>query len=151
MRTADRNFWIQTAIVAAVIAGLVAVFAYSETKPLQADELAVQVADLRSLCSTGKKMFEQNARGELTQAFFDDQIELMRDNITSLRDDLDTSNAEPNLHKALSKSRELANRADVAFYDLTEGGRGEQAARDLGGLVESLKQLEDELKQEVEK
>jgi len=151
MRTRDRNFWIQTAVIAAVIASLVAVFAYSETKPLKADELAVQIADLRSLCSSGKKMFEQKASGELTDAFFANQIELMHDNVTSLREDLDTSNAEPNLRNALGRSRELAARVDVAFYRLSENGLSEQAAVEAGGLVEPLKQLEDQLKQEAEK
>jgi hypothetical protein len=148
MKRSDRNFWIESIAIFIVIAAIVASVVYSKMQPMAEEDLAVEVSDLRSLCSAGVGLSEQHSSGDLTDAFFYNQMELMEDNVRSIRHVLDSTDAEPQARPPLEKARDLAHRLDIAFFAVTEGdGR----ANELPSLVAPLKRLEEDMKQQADK
>jgi len=148
---AKRDFWIQTGIVLFLIVLFVAAVIRSMTKPLTVEDLGVHVSDLRSLCSAGVELSDQFSAGHVTETFFESDLELKHEKITSTRETLDSADAAPKAMADLETARALAERTGVAFdglssRDETVAGR---ARNELTRLVGALKQLEDELKKGV--
>jgi len=150
---AKRNFWIQTGVVLFLIVLVAGGIIRSMTKPLTAGELAVHVSDLRSLSSAGIELSHQFSNGNLTETFFESDLELKHEKVTSIRETLKSADAEPKAVADLETARQLAERTDHAFDGLSS--RDEtmvgQTRMELTGLIASQKRLEDELKKEEEK
>jgi hypothetical protein len=138
----------ETVTIFVVVVIIAASIVYSKMQPMSPEDLAVEVSDLRSLSSAGVRLSEQHSSGELTDAFFYNQMELMEDNVRSIRDTLDSTDAEQQARSPLEKARDLARRADIAFSAITEG---DARANELPKLVTPLTNLEGELKQQADK
>ena len=150
MRTtaSKRNFWIETAVATLLITLAAAPLVRSELKPLNADELKINVGDLRSLAAAGKQLTEAYMQGTQTETFFREQSSLLRAEVTSLRQTLDSAEPVPDVESELHQARTLAARLGGAYEHLADSKRDSAAAgNELGGLVAPLKQLEEGLKQ----
>jgi hypothetical protein len=147
---AKRNFWIQTAAVALFAIVLIAAYIRSATKPIDAEDLSINAGDLRSLCAAGLELSNQFTAGNLTETFFTDQIELMHDKVSSIRETLETSAFEPQIQSEIENARRGAAEVDIVLGNLAiDPARANQAAGELRSAEGPLKQLEEKLKHEV--
>jgi hypothetical protein len=147
---AKRNFWIETAAVALVALVLIAAFIRSATKPIDAEDLSIQASDLRSLCAAGVELSNQFTAGNLTETFFTNQVELMHDKTSSIRETLDTSEFEPEIQSEIENARRGAAEIDIVLGNLAiDPNRAPQATGELRSAEGPMKQLEDKLKREV--
>jgi hypothetical protein len=147
---AKRNFWIQTAAVVLLGVVLIAAYIRSATKPIDAEDLSIHAGDLRSLCAAGVELSNQFTAGNLTETFFTDQIELMHDKVSSIRQTLDTSAFEPPIQNEIESARRDAAEIDIALGSLAiDPASAGEAANKLKRVEGPVKQLEDKLKQEV--
>jgi hypothetical protein len=146
-----RNLWIEAAVVALLLALAVTAFVRSEMKPLTADELKIDASDLRSLSSSGAQLQHQYPRGTLTAAFFRTQASLLRDNVKSTRESLESARPEPDVEAELAKIRALAGQLEEAYNTLVDGSAGAgQTEGTMKDLVASFKSLEEALKQKAQ-
>jgi hypothetical protein len=150
-KTAKRAFWIQTVSVLIVVACVIAGLVYLKTKPFDAESLSIAAGDLRSLSSAGRQLAIRSTAGNLTDAFFRNQIELMHDNIASIRDELDKSEGEPSIHDSLDEVRGLAAKLDTEFGTFATEENSEARSEQLGNLASQLSRIEEELKRGARK
>jgi hypothetical protein len=144
-KRATLDFWIELSVVSLVCALLIFATIYSATRPLDAEDLAINAGDLRSLSSAGSLVSDQFTNGKLTETFFRDQVELTLDKVRDIRDTLETSAVEPTARVDADRLNQLAGRVEAAFDHLPNSGR------ELKDLSASLKILEENLKQGAEK
>ena len=149
---AERNFWIQAGSLLLFIGLIVSSYIWSATKPIDREELAIEIADLRSLTAAGAELSGQFSTGKLPETFFQNQLELMHEKITASRETLGSPNTGTEVPLELDSARSLAEKIDVEFDRLLSDERyAERGKHELAGLKESLKRLEDQLKQGAQK
>src|SRR5690242_9057039 len=115
---AKRNYWIELGSVIALAALLIASFIYSWTRPLDAHDLSIEVSDLRTLSAGATQLANAHLSGNTTDAFFDNQLELMHDKATSTRDSLEASEAEPEILQNFTEAKHLADRVAISLERL---------------------------------
>jgi hypothetical protein len=154
MRIAEKTkrvFWIQTVAVLLVVGLIIAGLVYLVSKPLDAEALSIAAGDLRSLSSAGAQLSAESDAGNLTGAYFRNQIELMHDNLASIRDELDESEPESAIRDSLEKVRGLAAKVEAEFDTLPAEQSHEARIRELERLAIQLRQIEEDLKRGAKK
>lgn len=145
---ATRHLWIEAGIALLMFGLAVAAFVRSEMKPLNVDELKINVSDMRTLAATGEQLAQQYLAGSLTDPFFYTQAQLLQEKVASTRKSLDSSEPEPDVVTELGQARQLAANLDAAFNVLTNRSQDVSATKsELGGMIGPWKQLEEHLKQ----
>jgi hypothetical protein len=143
-----RKIWVEAAVLLLLAGGAVAAFIQNETKPMGRDELKIAAADLRSLAAGGKELTNQHLAGNTTETFFENQSELMRDNIKSTRETLEKSRAEGDLELKRWETAHLGKRLETAFESLNTRPQEREKTRDeIEKLFVKLRDMEASLKQ----
>jgi hypothetical protein len=146
-----RKLLTQAVVVILVILGLIAWLVHAETKPLDQNELKIEVGNLRSYAAEGGLLNEQALSASVTQTFFQTQTYLLHEKTESSRSSLDTATVQPGLEEKHWLSRQLTGQLksalesmSVSFANPEEMNR---ASSNLKTLSSELKQLEESLKQ----
>jgi hypothetical protein len=146
-----RKLLTQAAALIVVIFGLIAWLVYAETKPLDQNELKIEIGNLRSFAADAGLLADQALSAKVTQTFFQTQTYLLQEKTESSRTSLATAKVQPRLAQQHWQSRQLAEQVkseldglSVAFASPEEINR---ASSNLKRLSAELKQLEDRLKQ----
>jgi hypothetical protein len=145
-----RKLLTQSAAIMIVICGFIAWLVRAETKPLDQDELKIEIGNLRSFANAAGLLSEQAQSAKVTQTFFQTQTYLLQDKTETSRSSLETANVQPGLSDKHSQSRQLAGQLkstldglSVSFANVEELNR---ASSDLKRLSSDLEKLEDSLK-----
>lgn len=138
-------------MLGAVALGLVAWMVYAEMKPLNRNELKIEVASLRSLAADGRLLGEQTLAGRTTKTFFGTENYLLHDKVATTRQGLDSDSVESGLEGQLSQARQLAAQLQSEYQTFStsfENQAGLTVEKDRFDLLRAqLKQLEESLKQ----
>lgn len=143
--------WAQAVILFLLLGGLVFWGVKAASKPLDRDELKVEVSDLRSHASEGIKLAEQASPDKTTRTYFEEQAAMLADKAREAKKSLDDAKAETSLELQHWEARHLAAQVEAELGQLPKAfARPEEAdrlKRELEGLTTRLKELEDSLKQ----
>lgn len=119
-------------------------------KPLGRDELKIEVADLRSHASEGRKLAEQSSPDKTTRSYFEAQALLLMDKAKEVKKQLDDANPESGLEVEQWQARHLAGQVKTDLEQLsTSYGQPREANRvkgELENLNPQLSELEESLK-----
>jgi len=145
-----RRLLIQAAASTVIIFGLIAWLVRAETKPLDQNELKIEIESLRSYANEAGLLTEQVLSAKVTRAFFQTQTYLLQDKTESSRTSLETDKVQPGLEGKHWQSRQLATQLKSAVDGLTVAFANREemnrASTDLKRISSDLKQLEDSLK-----
>jgi hypothetical protein len=146
-----RKLLTQAAAVIVVILGLIAWLVRAETKPLDQNELKIEVGNLRSFAAEAGLLAEQVLSTKITQTFFQTQTYLLHEKTESLKSSLDTAKIQPGLEEKHWQSRQLTGQLKSALESLSvsfaNAEEMNRASSNLKTLSSELKQLEESLKQ----
>lgn len=142
-----RNFWIETAMLFIVVIAIVAALLRAETAPLNRSQIKIMVGDLRSLTAGAALLVDQYRAGNVTQTFFETQMEDLESKAMSVERTLRTSKAFPDFEDARVRSHQTALQA-VAEFESALGGPSDGTSNHLRSLSDQLHDLEDKLKNE---
>jgi hypothetical protein len=146
-----RKVLTQAAVVIVIILGLLAWLVRGETKPLDQNELKIEIGSLRSYATEAGLLNEQALSASVTQTFFQTQTYLLHEKIESSRSSLDAAKVQPGLEEKHWLSRQLSGQLKSALESLSVSFANPEemnrAGSNLKTLSSDLKQLEDSLKQ----
>ena len=152
LTSAIRNLWVQAGISALLAALAVAVVVRSELKPLDAEQLKIQVSDMRAFAAAGEQLCEQYVHGSINETFLRNQAELIEEKAKAAKEEIETSKVDQEARPDAVRARVLAASLDAAFNGLSDGSSDAQkTAVELSDLVRALDEMEDRLKAKVEK
>jgi hypothetical protein len=114
-KRARLDFWIELAGVVVVGTLLIGALAYSKSKPLTADDIAIEAGDLRSLSAAGSLLAQEFSDGQVTDTFFEEQLELTKDKVDTARETLETSDIDEEVRSDAERVKQLGNRVGAAF------------------------------------
>jgi hypothetical protein len=147
MTRQNRNFWIEVVLLVLIIAAIGTAIVVSEMRPLNKNDIKMDVSDLRSFAAVGRRLMEQHDRQQLTEQFFAAEVELLSDKVSSTKETLESSaqpDAENDRHEAADLSTHLRNAVD----DLETGRtNGNSLGQVFGSIQTRSKQMEDRLSQ----
>lgn len=151
IRTPDKTrFWLQTIGALLLCGGLIAWFIRAETKPLNRDELKIEISDLRSFVAAGTLLAQQAASATVTRAYFETQTDLLQDKAETAMKSLEGSQVEPGLELKHWQARQLASQVNAAldklYSSLARPQNMNTVRGDLEKLLPQLKELEESLK-----
>ena len=144
------SFWRQATAALLFCGGLIAWFVRAETRPLNRDELKIEVSDLRSFVAAGTLLVQQAASGKITRVYFETQTDLLQDKAETAMKSLDKSQVAPGLEVKHWRARQMASQTNTALEKLY--GSFERSPEmnsvkgDLEKLLPQLKELEESLK-----
>jgi hypothetical protein len=146
-----RKLGIQAAVVILLTLGLLTWLAHAETKPLDRNELKIEVGHLRSYSAEAGLLAEQAASTRVTETFFQTQTYLLRDKAESSRSSLESATVEPELEASHWQARQLAGQLKSMLEQLsvsfTNSEELNRASSNLKSLLSQLKTLEQSLKE----
>jgi hypothetical protein len=146
----SRSAWIQAAIIILLLGGLVFLGIRKVNQPLSRDELKIEIGDLRSHASEGRKLSELAAPDKTTRAYFEAQTLLLVDKAQEAKKQLDDAQPEAGLELPHWQARHLAGQVKTALEQLSTAFSQPQEANRLKGELEKLypqlKELEESLK-----
>ena len=144
---AKLDFWIEAAAVLIVCGLLIGGLIYSEVRPLKTEDISIHASDLRSYAAAGSWLAREFSSGNVTKTFFEEQLELTKEKVDTVRETLETSDIVEQARPEAQQVKQLADRVHAAFDTLPTGSRSETDLRD---IAVTLKSLEDNLKKEAE-
>ena len=146
-----RTLWVQAAVVILIASGLLAWLVYAETRPLDRNELKIEVAHLRSYSSEAGLLAEQTLSAKTRQTFFETQVYSLRDKTESSRSSLESAKVEQGLETKHWQARQLAEQLKLALESLSSSfARPEDlnSSKDnFKGLLSQVKALEESLQE----
>jgi len=146
-----RHAWAQAVILLLLLGGLVFWSVQAASKPLDRDELKIEVSDLRSHASEGVKLAEQASPDKTTRTYFQERAAMLADKARDAKKSLDGAKAETGLEVQHWEARHLAGQVGAELEQLSKAfARPEEAdklKRELAELSKHLKELEESLKQ----
>ena len=149
MSKQKRNFWIEVVLLILIFGSIAAAIIASELKPLNQDDIKLTAADLRSFAAAGRELVAQHQAGQLTETFFNTQIQMLDDKVSSSRQTLMDSDAEAEAKQSQRAASDLAAQIGAAIDQIESSPQNESAAaQQLASLENKTKQLEERLKHE---
>jgi hypothetical protein len=146
-----RNAWAQALIIILLLGGLVFWGVRAANKPLDRDELKIEVSDLRSHASEGVKLAEQASPDKTTRTYFEEQTMMLADKARDAKKSLDDAKAETGLEVQHWESRHLAGQVEAELEQLSNAfarpNDSDRLKGELEKLYTQLKELEESLKQ----
>jgi hypothetical protein len=107
----------------------------------------MNVSDIRSFAAAAGELNRHHSNGQLTERFFETQIELIADKVSSTRSALETA-ATPDAESDRVAAADLAGRLEAAVHRLEHGSSEAQlASPDLDLIRTEAKTLEERLSQ----
>ena len=132
-----------------ILASISAAIIGSELKPLNKTDTRLTVSDLRSFAAAGRQLITQHQAGQLTETFFNTQIQMLDDKVSSSRQTLIDSEAAPEAKQSQRTASDLAAQIGAAFDQIQTLPQNESSvAQQLNSFENKAKQLEDSLKNE---
>jgi hypothetical protein len=145
-----RSAWTQAAIIILLAGGVVFWGVREINKPLGRDELKIEVADLRSHASEGRKLADQSSPDKTTRAYFEAQTLLLVDKAQEVKKQLDDTNPESGLEVQQGQARHLAGQVKTNLEQLStsfaQPYEANKVKDELGTLYPQLSELEESLK-----
>src|SRR6185436_3954968 len=130
---------------------LIAWLVHAETKPLNRDELKIEVAGLRSTSAEARLLAEQTLATRTTRPFFETETYLLNDKTQTAKQALDSAEVESGLEAKHLQSRQLAgelqNECQKLSGSFANSAEMNRSKISLEQLTTRLKQLEESLKQ----
>jgi hypothetical protein len=146
-----RNAWGQAAVVLLLSGGFVLWGVRAANKPLDREELKIEVADLRSHASEGARFAAEASPGKTTRTYFEEQTRMLADKAREAKKELDDAKAEAGLEVRHWEARHLAGQVEALLRQLPSAFAQPQEANRLKGELEKLytqlRGLEESLKQ----
>lgn len=145
-----RNLWLQIIAVLLLLGGLLVWLVRAETKPLNRDELKIEVSNLRSYAAEGRLLAEPSLSGKATRAYFQTQTDLLEDKAEDALKGLDAAKVEEGLELKHWEARSLARQVKTSLERLYSSFERPQEMESVKGelekLLSRLKELEESLK-----
>ena len=149
MSKQKRNFWIEVVLLILIVGSIAVAIIASELKPLDKNDIKLTAADLRSFAAAARQLVAQHQAGQLTETFFNTQIQMLDDKVSSSRQSLMDSDAESEAKQSQRAASDLAAQIGAAIDQIESSSQNESsAAQQLAALENKTKQLEERLKHE---
>ena len=149
MSKQKRNFWIEVVLLILIVGSIAVAIIASELKPLDKNDIKLTAADLRSFAAAARQLVAQHQAGQLTETFFNTQIQMLDDKVSSSRQTLIDSDAETEAKQSQRAASNLAAQIGAAIDQIESSSQNESsAAQQLAALENKTKQLEERLKHE---
>lgn len=146
-----KNLLVQATAAIVLILGLIAWLVHAETKPLDRNELKIEVGHLRSFSAEAGLLAEQAASAKVTETFFQTQTYLLRDKVESLRNSLESATLDSGLEGNHWQARQLADQLKTMIENLNGSFANpnelNRASSQLKSLSAQLKTAEQSLKE----
>ena len=150
-RSPSSKLWTQAGALALLVLLLVAWLIHAETKPLNRDELKIEVAGLRSTAAEARLLAGQTLSARTTRPFFETETYLLNDKTQTAKQALDSAAVEAGLDAKLLQARQLAgelqNECQKLSGSFANSAELNRAKDSLEQLTSRLKELEESLKQ----
>jgi hypothetical protein len=143
MTKRNRHFWIEVTLLILVTAAIATAIIASEMRPLNKNDIKMNASDIRSFAATARRLNEQHEQQQLTEQFFDAQVELLSEKVEATKESLETvtePDAENDRREAADLSTQLSNAVD-------EMAAGDDSAQTFATVESRSRQLEDCLSQ----
>ena len=149
MSKQKRNFWIEVVLLILIVGSIAVAIIASELKPLDKNDIKLTAADLRSFAAAARQLVAQHQAGQLTETFFNTQIQMLDDKVSSSRQSLMDSDAETEAKQSQRAASDLAAQIGAAIDQIESSSQNESStAQQLAALENKTKQLEERLKHE---
>jgi hypothetical protein len=143
----DRRFFIEAGLLGVIVIAVVAAVIYTETQPVSLDELKADVGDLRTSASAGRLLATQYMDGKVTETFLRNNAQLIYDQTSSIRKNLDSSDPAPDIVLEHWEARHYAKQLESSMYRMANDPTGLGIERNnVGELIPQFRVLEDTLK-----
>ena len=146
-----RKLWTQAVSLTLIIIGLVVWFIHSQTKPLDRNELKIEVARLRSYCAEAELLDARVRSYKPTQTFFQVESYLLLDKTNGSRRGLEDADVEPGLEIDHWQARQLASRLKAGLERMSGSFDNSPVSNirstNFSEIFVQLKMLEDSLAQ----
>ena len=150
-QSAKTRLWTQAGALVLLALLLVAWLVHAETKPLNRDELKIEVAGLRSTAAEARLLTEQTLATRTTRPFFETESYLLNDKTQTAKQALDSAKVESGLEAKHLQARQLAaelqNECEKLSGSFTNSAEMNRSKNSLEQLTTRLKELEESLKQ----
>ena len=150
-QSARTKLWAQAGALVLLALLLVAWLVHAETKPLNRDELKIEVAGLRSTAAEARLLTEQTLATRTTRPFFETESYLLNDKTQTAKQVLDSAKVESGLEAKHLQARQLAaelqNECEKLSGSFTNSAEMNRSKNSLEQLTTRLKELEESLKQ----
>jgi hypothetical protein len=103
-----KHLLVQTAAATGLVVGLIAWLVHAETKPLDRNELEIEVGHLRSYSAEAGLLAEEAASTRVTVTFFQTQSYLLRDKVERSSSSLESALVDSGLEANHRQARQLA-------------------------------------------
>jgi hypothetical protein len=148
MSSRIRNFWIEAALLIALVVATGAAIIVSLNQPLKSSDIELAAADLRSFAAVGRLLADQRLTGNLTETFFDTQVSLLDEKVGATHKTLSDSAVEPKAEGDRQLAADVAKEVSAAIQQLKSlNGNEPEVMGRFDELATKAGRLEDRLKQ----
>jgi hypothetical protein len=143
-----RNFWIEATLLIALVAAIAAAIVVSLYQPLKRSDVQLAAANLRSFAAVGRLLADQYQTGNLTETFFDTQVNLLDEKVGATQKTLSDPAVEADVETDRRAAADIADELSIATKKLKglDGNEPEVTGR-FDELANKASRLEDRLKQ----
>jgi hypothetical protein len=149
-RSSNSKLWAQAGALVLLALLLLAWLVHAETKPLNRDELKIEVAGLRSTAAEARLLAEQTLATHTTRPFFETETYLLNDKTKTAKQALDSAKVESGLEAKHLQARQLAgelqNECEKLSGSFANSAEMNRSKNSLEQLTTRLKELEESLK-----
>jgi hypothetical protein len=148
MSSGARSFWIEATLLIALVAAITAAIVVSLYQPLKRSDVQLAAADLRSFAAVGRLLADQYQTGNLTETFFDTQVNLLDEKVGATQKTLSDPAVEADVETDRRAAADIADELSIATKKLKglDGNEPEVTGR-FDELANKASRLEDRLKQ----
>ena len=146
MTERNRTFWIEVVLLVLIVGAIGTAIALSEMRPLNKDDIKMNAGDLRSFAAVGRRLMEQHDGQQVTEQFFAAEVELLSEKVSTTKQTLEESSAQPDAENDRREAVELSTHLRNAVDDLASGrGDGNSLGQVFDAIQTRSKQMEDRL------
>ena len=147
----NRKLWIEVMAVILLTLGLMAWLVHAETKPLNRNELRIEVGHLRSYSAEAGLLAEQALTTKVRETFFKTHTYLLRDKAESSSSSLESATVDAGLETNHWQARQLAGQLKSILEQLSgsfaNADELNRASSNLKSLSAQLRAAEESLKE----
>jgi len=149
-QSSNSKLWAQAGALILLVLLLLVWLVRAETKPLNRDQLKIEVAGLRSTSVEARLLTEQTLATRTTRPFFETETYLLDDKAQTAKQALDSAKVESGLEAKHLQARRLAaelqNECEKLRGSFANSAELDRAKSTLEQLTARLKELEESLK-----